>query len=379
MKATNSAGGCWTRARRGLHLLAVAVVLVWGTAAGITGTPTLDVAAAHAQAQGEVPGGALGNVSDADMWRAIRKGVTGSVSIPDAKAGQLVQAHGDNWRAFKNGPLATWGAWGMLAVVVILALFFLLRGRIKIEHGFDPQGRTIERFNSLERATHWLTASSFIVLALTGLNLSYGRYVLKPVIGDSAFGAITYYGKLGHNYIAFAFILGIVLMFLLWVKDNIPNRHDVKWLALGGGMFTKGVHPPAKRFNAGQKFIFWAVVLGGASLSISGIALMWPFEITPWAGTFAFLNVFGLSLPTELSPLAETQLSVLWHSAVALVMIIIIIGHIYIGSIGMQGAFDAVGSGQVDLNWAKEHHQLWVDEEMGKQGRHAVPPGQPAE
>lgn len=352
--------------RRGVVCMALATVLAFGAAALTSGTVLLTATDAQAQTQGEVPGGASGTLSDADFWRMVGGGDRGTVSIPDKKAGQFVQRDGDAWRAFKNGPLSTYGAWALAAILVLLVLFFLLRGRIKIDHGKDPQGRTIERFNSLERAVHWLTATSFIVLALTGLNVLYGRYVIKPIFGPELFGTLTYYGKLAHNYIAFAFMLGIILMFLLWVKDNIPKARDLKWLAVGGGMFSKNVHPEAGRFNAGQKLIFWAVVLGGFSLSFSGIALMWPFEVTPWSGTFALLNNFGAGLPTDFTPLQETQISVLWHSVVALVMIVIIIAHIYIGSIGMEGAFDAVGSGQVDINWAREHHSLWVEEETGK-------------
>ncbi len=347
--------------------LAALVALLVGVGALTAGTVSLISATpALAQQDGTVPGNALGNTSDSEMWRALRRGVTGTVSIPDKQAGQLVQSEGDNWRAFKNGPLSTYGAWSMAGILIALVVFFAIRGRIRIDHGPDPQGRTILRFNALERAVHWMTASSFIVLALTGLNILYGRYFIKPILGDSLFASMTYYGKLAHNYIAFAFMLGIVLMFILWVKDNIPSGRDLKWLALGGGLFSKGVHPEAARFNAGQKLIFWSVILGGASLSLSGVALMWPYEIQPWAGTFAFLNVFGLDLPTQFSALQEVQLSVLWHSVMALVMIVIIIAHIYIGSIGMEGAFDAVGTGQVDLNWAKEHHSLWVEEEMQK-------------
>lgn len=361
--------------RGGAAVVLLAMLVAAGSMTMTAGMALVTAEPAQAQENGRVPGNALGAMSDAEMWRAINGGVVGQVSIPDKKAAQLVQRDGDSWRAFKNGPLSTYGAWSLLGIVIVLALFFAIRGRIKIDHGPDTQGRTIERFNALERATHWVTATSFIVLALTGLNVLYGRYFLKPVIGDSAFATITHFGKLAHNYIAFAFMLGIVVMFVLWVRYNIPGLRDIKWLAMGGGLFSKGVHPEAGRFNAGQKIIFWAVVIGGFSLSFSGVALMWPFEITPWAGTFGLLNHLGLDLPTTLTPLQETQLSVLWHSMTALVMIVIIIAHIYIGSIGMEGAFDAVGTGQVDLNWAKEHHSLWVEEEMQKSsGQH-----QPAE
>ncbi|MEQ8504268.1 MAG: formate dehydrogenase subunit gamma [Rhodospirillales bacterium] len=356
----------WSNIRKLAGVLVLAFVMAYGGAAVLTGSPTLDVTQAAAQTGGQIPGSSRGSDSTSMMWGQIRAGLCGNVSIPDAKAGCMINSDGDFWRAVKNGPLSQFGGIFLLISIVGVAAFYLIRGKIKIEHGPDPQGRTIERFNALERATHWLTASSFIVLALTGLNVSYGRYVIKPILGPEAFGTITYYGKLAHGYIAFAFILGIVVMFLLWVRHNIPGWRDVKWLAVGGGLFSKGVHPEAPRFNAGQKIVFWLVILGGASLTLSGLALMFPGDVSPWAGTFALLNMFGTSLPTELSTLQETQLSVLWHSLVALVMIGAIIGHIYIGSLGMEGAIDAVGSGQVDLNWAKEHHSLWVEEEMAK-------------
>ncbi len=356
----------WSNIRKLVGALALALVVAYGGAAVLTGSPALDMAQAQAQTGGQVPGGASGALSQSEMWRAVRGGITGTVSIPDKQAGQLVQSDGDVWRAAKNGPLSQFGGIFLLVSIIAIAAFFLIRGKIRIDHGRDPQGRTIERFNALERATHWLTASSFIVLGLTGLNVSYGRFVLKPILGPDAFGALTYYGKLAHNYIAFAFILGIVMMFFLWVRHNIPTLRDLKWLAVGGGLFSKGVHPEAPRFNAGQKIVFWLVILGGASLTLSGLALMFPGDIQPWAGTFAILNKLGADLPTNLSILQETQLSVLWHSLVGLIMIGAIIGHIYIGSLGMEGAIDAVASGQVDLNWAKEHHSLWVEEEMAK-------------
>ncbi|MEK9673384.1 MAG: formate dehydrogenase subunit gamma [Rhodospirillaceae bacterium] len=366
----------WSNLRKLAGALALVLFVAYGAAATFTGSATVDVAQAAAQSGGEIPGSPRGGLSQSEMWRAVRGGIKGTVSIPNKDAGQLVQSDGDVWRAAKNGPLSKFGGMFLLASIVVIAAFFLIRGRIKIEHGPDPQGRTIERFNALERAVHWLTASSFIVLALTGLNVTYGRYVLKPVLGDSTFGALTYYGKLAHGYIALAFMLGIVMMFLLWVRHNIPAGRDIVWLLKGGGLFSKGSHLDVPRFNAGQKIIFWLVVLGGVSLSLSGLALMFPGQIQPWAGTFGILNAFGGSFPTELSALQEVQLSVLWHSLIALVMIGIVIGHIYIGSLGMEGAIDAVASGQVDLNWAKEHHSLWVAEEEAKAAGGAQQPAE---
>lgn len=313
---------------------------------------------------GSVPGASLGTNSDAEIWRAVRQGVQGTVSIPDKQAGVLVQSEGDNWRAWRNGPITVAGGWIILGFIGLTALFFVIRGRIKIDSG--ESGRTIERFNNLERFTHWMTAVSFILLSLTGLNLLYGKHVLLPAFGGEVFSAVTIAGKYVHNYISFAFMLGVVLMFVLWVRHNLPSRYDLVWLAHGGGLFVKGVHPPARKFNAGQKVIFWSTVLGGVMLSVTGVALLFPFTITYWEPIFSALNAIGIALPTGLSAMEEMQLSQIWHTIVALVMIGIIIGHIYIGSLGMQGAFAAMGSGQVDENWAREHHGVWVAEVKGE-------------
>lgn len=319
---------------------------------------------AGADVQGQVPGNTLGNNSDSDLWRAIRRGAEGSVSAPGGQSGVLIQSEGDNWRAIRNGPVSTYGVWGLLGIIAILAVFFAVRGRITIEAGRSNQ--TIQRFNAVERFSHWLMAGSFIILGLTGLNMLYGRYFLPDVIGTTAFSAITSWGKYAHNYLAFAFMAGLVLSFVLWVVHNIPNRTDLNWLLKGGGLFTKHSHPPAEKFNAGQKILFWLVTLGGFSISVSGLALLFPFEIPMFAKTFAVLNVFGFGLPEQLTMMQEVQLAQLWHSVVGLILTIVIVGHIYIGSVGMEGAFDAMGDGEVDLNWAKEHHELWVKKTLGQ-------------
>lgn len=315
---------------------------------------------------GNLPGGYSGTASDAEIWRAVRRGVQGNVSIPNKQAGVMIQSEGDNWRAWRNGPITTGGAWGMLGIIGLLALFFVLRGRVQIDAGLS--GKSIERFNEIERFAHWLSAISFILLALSGLNLLYGRHVLLPVLGPETFAALSLAGKYVHNYVSFAFMAGLVLMFVLWARHNILNKHDLIWLVKFGGLLTKGVHPPSKKFNAGQKGIFWIVILGGASLAASGISLMFPFEFSMFEWTFGVLNTFGAGLPATLTPLEEMQLSQWWHAIMALIMIVVILGHIYIGSMGMEGAFDAVGTGQVDENWAREHHSLWVAEVKGEAG-----------
>ncbi|MEP0233357.1 formate dehydrogenase subunit gamma [Roseibium sp.] len=324
---------------------------------------------------GAVPGDTLGVNSQSDYWRAVREGVNGNVSIPDKKAGTLIQSEGEAWRSLRNGPLSLYASWALLGTIVILGLFYAIRGRIRIENG--PSDKTITRFREVERLGHWMLAVSFVILGLTGLNILYGRYVLKPLIGDGAFGFITQMGKYLHNYLAFAFMAGLVMILVMWVKHNLPDRTDIKWLLQAGGMFSSKLHPPARKFNAGQKILFWLVIVGGVSLSISGWALMFPFTTHFFAGTFGKINmVLGTELPTALTILQEQQLNSLWHSIMAIFMICVIFGHIYIGTVGMERAFDAMGSGEVDLNWAKEHHSLWVEENLDD--IHDAPGGGPA-
>ena len=325
-----------------------------------TGTVT----PAMAQTNGEVPGTALGIKSDTDLWRFVRTGNAGSTQMKGELSAVMIQSEGDNWRAFRNGPLSVYGAFGLLGIIGLLFVFYMVRGRIRIDAG--PSDDRILRFGTIDRFAHWLMSGSFVVLGITGLNLLYGRYVLLPIIGKDAFATITTFGKYAHNYLSFAFMIGLGLAFVLWVRHNIPTKLDLKWLAMGGGIFKKGVHPPARKFNAGQKIIFWAVMIGGLSVSLSGIALMFPFQTSMFAETFALLNSIGFSLPTDFTAMQEQQMNQLWHGLVSLGLMTMIVAHIYIGSVGMEGALDAMNSGMVDRNWAKEHHNLWVEEEDQK-------------
>jgi len=386
-------------------------------APGSSGSPTLgrNNFAPEEFKDGIVPGGTRSGLSQSDIWRKIREGKTGKVSIPDKKSGQMIRGPntrlktlediraavesrggsasnlGKNnagiasWIAVRSGPLARYGLYAMGGMIILLAVFFLVRGRIRVEHGLA--GTTILRFTSIERLGHWLLAISFIILALTGLNLLYGREFLIPLFGKETYAAIAYTGKYVHNYVAFAFMLALAMITVMWVRHNIPHPRDLVWLAKGGGMFSKNSHPSAKKFNAGQKILFWLIIVSGVSISMSGIALMFPFETAMFAKTFAFLNNFGMSLPTNISPIEEQQYAALWHSIVALFMVTVIIAHIYIGSVGMQGAIDAMTTGRVDANWAREHHDIWAEEAMQEEAEAARntsvasgrPSAQPAE
>ncbi len=322
--------------------------------------------------------GTRGSTSDSELWEKLRYGkanVTASNGSPASTV--LIQDSGMAWFNFREGPLRTYGGYLLLGMFGLLAVFYLFRGKIRIEHGRSDQ--TILRFNLLERAGHWLLAVSFIVLGITGLITLFGRVWLIPWLGKESFAPIAALSKWVHNWIAWAFIAALAIVFLMWVLRNIPNRHDLVWLAKGGGLFSKGVHPPAKKFNAGQKIVFWSVIVLGASISASGLSLLMPFEFPMFAKTFDALNYLGFyhfnggeKFPTVLTPHAEMQLASLWHAIVSFILMAIIIAHIYLGSVGMEGAFDAMGKGQVDLNWAREHHNLWVEEEEAKSAQRAA-------
>lgn len=316
--------------------------------------------------------GPLGGASDPELWRALRYNkadITVSTGTDVGKV--LMQDGGMRWYHFRQGPLVTYGGWLLLGTIGVLILFYLLRGKIRMDE--EPTGRTVTRFQAFERFAHWLLAGSFILLGVTGLLVLMGRMFIAPYLGKDLNATLLTASKFIHNNVAWAFIVGLVMVLLLWVRHNIPNRTDITWFAQAGGIIGNK-HPPAKKFNGGQKIIFWSVILLGSSISLSGVSLLFPFELPLFAKTFGLMNDIGLPglvgmdpLPTALAPQEEMQLTQLWHAIVAFVLMAIIIAHIYIGSVGMEGAYDAMGSGQVDEAWAHQHHSIWLDEVKAKQ------------
>ena len=292
-------------------------------------------------------------VKEEQLLQQLRS-VEGRITIPDERANVLIQPAGRDWRSFHQNTLLWVGGIAILGMIAVLAIFYLARGTVRLEAG--NSGVRILRFSAIERFVHWLTASCFIVLALSGLNITFGKWLILPWLGPEAFTTMSLWAKYAHNYLAFPFMLGLIFTFIVWIKDNIPNKTDAEWLKRGGGMVGND-HPPAKRFNAGQKMIYWAVIIGGLLLSITGLILLFPFSGTT---------------------IADMQLAQIVHAVIAVLLIAVMIGHIYIGTLGMEGAYDAMGTGQVDLNWAKQHHSLWVEEAKGRgqaagDGKVAVP------
>jgi formate dehydrogenase subunit gamma len=269
--------------------------------------------------------------------------IEGRIDIPDTRSAVLIQPAGRRWDYFHEITLHWVGAVVIVGMLALLALAYLIMGRIRISAG--RSGRKVARFNAFERFSHWLTAVSFVLLGLTGLNITFGKLVLLPVLGPSAFSDLAQTAKYIHNFVSFAFVVGLVLIVTLWIKDNIPRKVDVDWIKQGGG-FIKHKHAPAGRFNAGEKAVFWFALGAGAAVSISGFLLLFPFYGT---------NIAGM------------QLAQIVHALIAVLFVAVILAHIYIGTLGMEGAFEAMGTGKVDLNWAREHHDQWMAQQEAEE------------
>jgi len=272
------------------------------------------------------------------------KTIQGLGTIPDTRSYVLEHPAGRDWQYFHNVTLRWIAAIAILGFLAVIVIFYLVRGSVKLESGFS--GRKIVRFNWFERFVHWMTAVCFIILGITGLNITFGA---------DNFTMWSEWAKYAHNFLSFPFTLGVVLIALMWLAGNIPNRTDVEWLKEGGGI-VGDKHPAAERFNAGQKLVYWVVVIGGAVVAVTGYMLMFPF--------------YGTTIDTM-------QRAEMVHGIATVLFIAFMLGHIYIGTVGMQGAYEAMGEGTVDINWAREHHSLWLEKETGRTNR--PPSAVPAE
>ena len=270
--------------------------------------------------------------------------IQGRISIPDNKASVLEQPAGREWRVFHEVYLRWIGGVAIVSVLALLVIFYLWRGTLRFEGG--RSGRTMLRFNAFEQFAHWMTAVCFVILAISGLNITFGKVLLLPLMSLEAFSTWSQALKYSHNYLSFPFTIGVVLMFLLWIASNLPTRVDVEWIKAGGGMLG-GEEPPAYRFNAGEKLIFWVVVFGGGAVASTGYILMFPF--------------YGTDI-------GNMQLAQALHGVVGALYVTAMLVHVYMGTIGMEGAFEGMATGDVDVNWAKSHHSLWYEEEVTRTG-----------
>jgi formate dehydrogenase subunit gamma len=277
--------------------------------------------------------------NNAPTWRDVRSGKEEYTSIKGRETGVLVQTYGETWRQLKNGWITPIVGWLVAAVVLIIGAFYRWRGSIKV-HG-APTGRLIQRFTPFERYVHWVVAISFSILGVTGLIIMLGKYVLLPVIGYTLFAWLTQLSKHLHNFAGPVFVVSLLMFIVMFLKDNLPRLYDIGWLMKAGGMIS-GQHVPSGRFNAGEKIWFWAgVVVLSLIVSATGLILDFP----------NFDQVRAVMIEANLV-----------HAVTAGAVMAISLGHIYLGSIGLEGAYDAMRYGYVDEAWAKEHHEYWYND-----------------
>jgi len=291
--------------------------------------------------------------NNAPIWRAVRESghQQGYTSLPGAEKGTLIQSFvqypgsryttaGEAWRQVRNQWIIPYGGSLVLIVVVAIALFYWRKGRLG--HA-EAGGQAIERFTPFERAAHWLNAIAFVLLAVSGLVMAFGKFFLLPVIGSTLFGWLTYALKTAHNFAGPLFAVTLLVVFLTFVRDNLPRAGDLAWLKKGGGMLS-GKELPSHRFNAGEKLVFWGgVLLLGALVVASGLVLD---KLIPG---LAYLR-------------GDMQIAHMIHAVAAVLMVALFLGHIYIGTIGMKGAYSAMRTGYVSDAWAHEHHELWAED-----------------
>ena len=292
--------------------------------------------------------------NNAPFWRGVKDSglQQGITNLPGAEMGMLIQPFvdypgstfttaGEAWRQVRNQVIIPYGAALIGIMLLAIALFYWRRGALG---GHVPDtGRTIERFTPFERAAHWTNASAFVVLAVSGLVMVFGKFVLLPVIGATLFGWLTYALKTAHNFAGPLFAVSLVVVIVTFIRDNLPRKEDVTWIAKGGGLFG-GAEVPSHRFNAGEKGLFWLGVFAiGLVVVVSGLFLD---KLLPG---FEFTR-------------GEMQIAHMVHAAAALLMVTAFLGHIYMGTLGMKGAFSAMRTGSVDEAWAREHHELWADD-----------------
>ena len=281
--------------------------------------------------------------NNAATFRDVRRGENQSITFQAPADRTLIQASGERWRQLRNGPITVWGGWMLVGVFVALAAFYKLRGKIMLEG--KPTGRLIERFSSVERLAHFVLAGCFVLLALSGLTMLFGKHVLLPLMGHTLFGWLAWVAKNLHNLTGPLFFVSTLFFVALFARDNVWQRVDALWIRKAGGLLS-GEHVPSWRFNFGEKTWFWiGVTILGLIVGVSGLVLDFP----------------GLGQIRQ-----DMQLAHIVHSIGAILFMSLSLGHIYIGTIGMERAIDGMKSGYVDETWALEHHAYWYETAKGR-------------
>jgi formate dehydrogenase subunit gamma len=273
------------------------------------------------------------------VWDIVRSGEPQYTSLPGRETNVLIQPNGQTWRALRNGQLSLWGGWGIVLIIIAITAWHLYRGMIPL-HG-PRTGHLIRRFTLWERVIHWIAAVCWVILAISGLIILFGKNGLLPLVGYTLFSWLAILSKNLHNFTGPVFVITTVLVFLTFLRDNLWRAYDWHWVRRFGGMLS-GHEVPSGKYNAGEKIWFWlGVLLLGVLVSASGLVLDFPnFDQTR----------------------ATMQIANVVHLVAAALFIMMGLGHIYIGTLGMEGAYDAMRTGYVDETWAREHHEYWYND-----------------
>lgn len=275
----------------------------------------------------------------ADLWREVRDAAQGTTQVEGVDSGVLVSDAGERWRRYRMQQLAPYGAMVLGGMLGVFVLYYLSRGKIRIEAG--RSGRVVQRYTTPEMVVHWFLAITFVILALSGLVLLYGRWLLIPLLGPEGFSITATVSKNLHNYVGLLFTAIIPIAFFLYLKDSLFNlKIDGKWFMRLGG-YLGGEEPSAEKVNAGQKAWYWVAMLGGIVLIVSGLILDFP----------------NFQQGREWLQGAHVV-----HTIAAIGVLAFFVVHLYLATIGVEGAFESMVTGHVDENWAKQHHDIWYED-----------------
>ena len=282
----------------------------------------------------------------AEFWREVRQGTPGYTAVSSAGHQVLIDNSGENWREVRNLLFIKLTPWVMGVVFAAIAIFHLINGGDKLEQ--PRTGIMLYRYSLGERLLHWFTATLFIILAITGLSILLGRAGLLPLLGHGPFAAYLAYAKLVHNWSGPFFLVGLLVMFVVWLRDNYINKLDIIWFKNMGGMIGKSPRPHAEKNNGGEKAWFWLIAFFGLGVGISGVVLDFPL----WNQSRGVM-----------------QLSLVVHTVIAVFFVTASFGHIYMGTLGSEGAFEGMWRGSVDSSWAKQHSDLWFKKKAARDPR----------
>jgi formate dehydrogenase subunit gamma len=280
-----------------------------------------------------------------NFWRVVRQGIPGFTTVTSEGHKVLIMNSGENWREIRNGLIMPFSQWILALALAAMGLFYFFVGQDKLE---EPRsGVRIERYTLGERVLHWYTALLFVTMAVTGLSMLLGRFFLIPIFGHWAVSGYLQTTKVLHNYCGPFLLVGILLEIIIWMRFNIPQKDDLKWFKTLGGMLDSGPRPHSGRINAGEKGWFWLVLIFGLTSGITGIIMDFP--------------IWGQTRMTM-------QVSHIIHATAGVLFITASFGHIYLGTFGAEGTFEAMWTGSVDSVWAEQHNDLWYAEKMSAKG-----------